>query len=576
MRWSTLALILAALFAVTGCDESGIVDDDDVADDDVADDDVADDDVADDDVADDDVADDDVADDDVADDDVADDDVADDDVADDDVADDDVADDDVGDDDTSAVDADGDGWDETVDCDDNDPALNLDDADNDGYDSCNGDCNDGNGAINPLATDVVGDGIDQNCDGIDGVDMDDDGYAADWSGGDDCDDADAAINPGAVEACDGLDNDCDGSLPADEADADGDGYGECEGDCDDADDTSYPNAAELCDGVDNNCNGVVPADELDADNDGFAECEDDCDDADPDANPDAEEVCGNGADDDCDGVTDETCYTDTYTQAGNMEVDVLWVVDNSCSMYEEQGYLSYFADSFFDAMAALGVDFHVAVVTTDTATFFGSTPVMDNSTPNLLDEFDDAVSVGTSGSGTEQGLLYGSLAVTPPLSDPGEANDGFLRERAGLRVVYLSDEDDQSPGSTSGYVDLVAGLMVNPDHLVLSGITGQISGCASAYTAPEYEDAIALTGGVSESICDSDWSTPLENIGNTAEHYADTFPLTATPDETTIQVFVNGVQVTSGWSYDATLQAVIFDWTDVPDNGDAVEIQYTL
>jgi len=123
---------------------------------------------------------------------------------------------------------------------------------------------------------------------------------------------------------------------------------------------------------------------------------------------------------------------------------------------------------------------------------------------------------------------------------------------------------------------MLQALMVNPDHLLLSGITGQSTGCATAYAAPIYEDVITDTGGVSESICEGDWTTPLENIAATTEHYADTFPLSATPDETTIQVFVNGTQVMTGWSYDATLQAVIFDWTDVPDNGDAVEIQYTL
>ena len=48
--------------------------------------------------------------------------------------------------------------------------TSLLDRDDDGYTGADGDCDDGNGAINPEATDVVGDGIDQNCDGIDGFD----------------------------------------------------------------------------------------------------------------------------------------------------------------------------------------------------------------------------------------------------------------------------------------------------------------------------------------------------------------------------------------------------------------------
>ena len=84
------------------------------------------------------------------------------------------------------------------------------DADADGIADAE-DCDPVHAAINPLATDIVGDGIDQNCDGIDGTDMDGDGAAGQTSGGEDCDDGDPARHPQAEEAAgDGLDADCDG------------------------------------------------------------------------------------------------------------------------------------------------------------------------------------------------------------------------------------------------------------------------------------------------------------------------------------------------------------------------------
>ncbi|MDP7110775.1 MAG: MopE-related protein, partial [Myxococcota bacterium] len=66
------------------------------------------------------------------------------------------------------------------------------------------------------------------------ADLDGDGYDDQGCGGDDCDDGDPAIYPGADEWCDALDNDCDGDVdesPAIDAitwyaDADGDGYGD--------------------------------------------------------------------------------------------------------------------------------------------------------------------------------------------------------------------------------------------------------------------------------------------------------------------------------------------------------------
>ncbi|MFN7145933.1 MAG: FG-GAP-like repeat-containing protein, partial [Myxococcota bacterium] len=125
-----------------------------------------------------------------------------------------------------------------------------------------------------------------------GADADNDGYVANGSGWlEDCNDTSAAVNPGAVEACDAadVDEDCDGA--ADEAgatgestwyaDADGDGFGAdavttaaCDapegyvavgGDCNDADDTVHPEATEACDAadVDEDCDGA--ADDADTD-----------------------------------------------------------------------------------------------------------------------------------------------------------------------------------------------------------------------------------------------------------------------------------------------------------------------
>lgn len=95
----------------------------------------------------------------------------------------------------------------------------------------------------------------------------------------DCDDTNAAVNPGAAEVCNNLDDNCNGEvdegLPTETyyVDADGDGFGDpavsvvaCsapEGyvldntDCDDADDTVYPGATEILDGKDNNCDGQI-------------------------------------------------------------------------------------------------------------------------------------------------------------------------------------------------------------------------------------------------------------------------------------------------------------------------------
>ena len=101
------------------------------------------------------------------------------------------------------------------------------------------------------------------------LDEDGDGYRDDRCGGDDCTDSNATIYPGAEEVCEGgLDEDCDTLLDGDDPDCeyacwdlDGDGYDTeaCAGeDCNDADPEIRPGAVEICnDLLDNDCDGGI-------------------------------------------------------------------------------------------------------------------------------------------------------------------------------------------------------------------------------------------------------------------------------------------------------------------------------
>ena len=93
----------------------------------------------------------------------------------------------------------------------------MNDNDGDGV-AARDDCDDNDASVYPGAEDAEIDGIDQDCDGLDGPDADGDGYADAAAGGDDCDDSDPDINPEASEVWDdGVDQDCDGVADVEDA-----------------------------------------------------------------------------------------------------------------------------------------------------------------------------------------------------------------------------------------------------------------------------------------------------------------------------------------------------------------------
>ncbi len=247
------------------------------------------------------------------------------------------------------------------DCKDGD--LSCDDVDNDG-DSVTenqGDCDDNDAEVNPNAVEVCGNGKDDGCkDGdlsCDDVDNDGDRYTENQG---DCDDSDASVYPGAKEICDdGKNNDCDSKTVLCECtDADQDGHFAIAETCPDGDDCNdsdiavYPGAEEKCnDGKDNDCNSeTVLCECTDADQDGhYAIAEtcpdgDDCNDSNKLAYPGAPEIAGDDIDQDCDGNDPPVANNPPVADAGEDQIVYMGnriTLDGSGSYEQDEDMLIY-------------------------------------------------------------------------------------------------------------------------------------------------------------------------------------------------------------------------------------------
>ncbi|RKH48996.1 choice-of-anchor D domain-containing protein [Corallococcus llansteffanensis] len=307
-----------------------------------------------------------------------------------------------------------------------------------------------------------------------------------------------------------------------------------------------------------------------------------------------------------------TEQTDRFFQEEEAKVDVLFVVDNSGSMMEEQQSLGSNFAAFLSAATASHVDYRIGVTTTgldpspggwsecpggalggENGRLFpadGSSPrIITPQTPNAANVFATNTHVGVC-HWNEQGLDAAWRALSDPLlynlddprtPQPADGNGGFLREDAKLAIIALSDEEDFSSQPVSFYETYFLALKGNDRGKVsFNAVVGplDLNTCpTSSSSGSRYMELARKLGGVVDSICTPNWAASLEKLSESAFGPNRSFPLSERPlDPGAITVRVDGVPVTEGWSYEAPGNVVVFDRLRAPGPGALVEITYPL
>ena len=269
-------------------------------------------------------------------------------------------------------------------------------------------------------------------------------------------------------------------------------------------------------------------------------------------------------------------------------MDILWVIDDTSSMRDEQAALQDAFADFATGLEALDLSWQVGFITTDISDANAGTLLGDPwiLTPDLDDPvaaITAAATVGTDGEAPEAGLGAAFLALSEPLLST--SNRAFRRDDAALHVIVVSDADDSSDTVLGeDPVDAFTAFLTaeaerSGQDARLSAVVGDVpSGCTwdggAALPGERYADVALATGGVVASICSRDLSPVTASLADLSVSWPTSFPLQAVPDPDTVLVWIDDVRQADGYSVELSPPALVF--ATPPEGGAEIRVSYEV
>lgn len=256
------------------------------------------------------------------------------------------------------------------------------------------------------------------------------------------------------------------------------------------------------------------------------------------------------------------------------KVDIVWIVDDSGSMGDDQESIANNFSAFIDEFLTQAKDFKMGITTTDIFRKNGkfvhdlelltSVKAAENES-QFKQDFRDEIKVGTRGSGRE--FAFDNMVESTIHS----FNQNFFRDDALLAFVVVTDEPEQGEDTVQQYYDDLLAFKGGDKNLVKVYPIHRVFGTSKDQ---RFKDIADLSGGFTADI-QGDFYKNLRDIGGTILNLIGSFILTQKPfNPSAIEVFVEGVKVTSGWSYKSNANSIVFDEGQVPEEGAKVKVVY--
>ena len=266
-------------------------------------------------------------------------------------------------------------------------------------------------------------------------------------------------------------------------------------------------------------------------------------------------------------------WVDSFTQPNTVDgIDILWVIDTSGSMHRFDAQLMAGIETMLLALPP--TSWRLAMMSNDP-----SRAVLENQFPLVPgDDILDAEAMYSSmGRG---GFEEGFDAVYEYIINNSYSGT-WMRPDAGLLVVFVSDEEEQSNDHFSDVSDFISwyGGLRGGSVFLASIVNHAATESLCDWVSPidvgtRYMDATNAFGGNIIDICAEDWTAGVADAAASVEPH-ESWKLTHTAIGDSVRVFLNGVVQEPGmtsWSYSETDNTVYFH--TIPTGSTLVEIGY--
>jgi hypothetical protein len=269
-------------------------------------------------------------------------------------------------------------------------------------------------------------------------------------------------------------------------------------------------------------------------------------------------------------VNEGEIWIDSFVQRMTIDgIDILWVIDKSGSMSQFNTELLAGIEAMILALPT--ADWRLVIISADPTDSVVSTefPLVPGDDVADAEGMFNTLPMGPWEEGFNS--VYEYINHNP-------YSLTWMRPDAGLLVVFVSDEEEQSDVDYPTPADFLSWYgSLRMGSVFMASVVNQDAAVSLCLHPPSpinvgerYMEATGVLGGIIVDICDSDWAAGVTDATHSVDPY-ENLKLSHKAEVDSIRVFINGV-LDPNWYFIEADNTVYF--TIIPTAGQLVEVGY--